>query len=618
MKRAALAILFLAASAILPVPASARDGVITADRWTFVRSFVDPQDQTKTHWQFRLESFDLRTDGVTALKSNSGIFDYVKSSNGAEDDTFAISQRQSIAGRFIMVEYALDTDPDKARYTKQGAALKLNQAADPVSWVPVSLGDSAATISLDSAWNSLRSLYDQNTGNPTGLGAALVSWLLQDFAGLSFLDQLTFASGASRHDFLGANLREIESALRGSGFPLDLSRLLPTGGVDLALNSTPSVTLNGTNLSLAGVSITNNRTASSGPLRLDVYAFRAPYQGGPLPVNTYPLATITLSDSLAAGGHVTNASYDSSVITSLPEGIYYLAVILSDATGRKDYAALPNSLLVGTPVGAGAGEQNMPTQLINLSTRLRVEAGENVGIGGFVISGSGSKRVILRAVGPSLTGFGVTGALSATSIELRNSAGALVSQNTRWQDSQRDEIQASGFPPADPRESAIVATLSAGSYTLIVRGAGGEMGVVLIEMYDLERSSSTLRPINVSTRGRVQSGDNVMIGGFVIGGNRVKRVLVRAVGPSLTRAGVAGALSDPTLVLYDKTGAVLAQNDDWMNSDLRAQISATAFAPTDAKESAIIMSLAPGPYTAVVRSKDGTPGVALVEVYDLD
>ncbi len=611
----ALALALAASGILLPSIAGARDGSILADRWTFVRSFTDSQDRTKTHQQFRKETFVLGTNGTQTLKDDHGVFDYVL--GGADDDSYAVTQRQNAAGRFVIVEYTLDTDPDKASFRKTAAAFKLDLTSDPYAWVTVDSGTSSAGSSLESAWSSLVSVYQQNTGT-SNLGGNLIVWLFNTFAKLSYSDQISFATRAAQFGLTGTQLREIEAALRSSGFPVDLSTLLPAGGVDLALTSIPTIALGTGTVSIGGVNIQNNRTSSSGPIQLDLYAFRAPYRGGPLPPNTYPLASVTLTDPLAAGARITNASFDRALLTTLPEATYYLALVLSDASGRRDHIALGGSVQIGPLVGVSPGEQNMPTQLINLSTRLRVEAGDNVAIGGFVVSGTGSKRVIIRALGPSLTARGVTGTLSAVSMELRNAAGALVAQNSGWTSDQQAEIQATGLPPGDPREAAIVTTLSAGAYTVIVRGVGGEMGVALIEMYDLQRDSTAIRPINVSTRGRVLTGDSVMIGGFVIGGNRTRRVMVRAVGPSLTQSGVSGVLQNPTLELRDRAGALMAQNDDWTTSDQSAAIAASPYKPKSDQESAIIMTLAPGPYTAIVRGVNGSTGVALVEVFDLE
>ena len=227
--------------------------------------------------------------------------------------------------------------------------------------------------------------------------------------------------------------------------------------------------------------------------------------------------------------------------------------------------------------------------------------------------------MIIRALGPSLVANGVQGALNATTLELHDSSGRVVTSNTGWTTSP--DVQAiidTGLQPGSTSESAIIRTLQPGAYTAIVGGVGGAMGVALVEMYDLERSKTTSRPINVSTRGRVLSGDNVMIGGFVIGGNRSRRVIARALGPTLATRGVSGYLSNPQLAIYDSAGGEMAVNDDWRQSDQSAAITASGFQPPNDREPAIIMTLAPGAYTVIVRGIGGATGVGLVEVYDLE
>ncbi len=256
--------------------------------------------------------------------------------------------------------------------------------------------------------------------------------------------------------------------------------------------------------------------------------------------------------------------------------------------------------------GAGAAT------LLNISTRLAVEAGDNVLIGGFIISGTEPKNVIVRAIGPALGNFGIPNFLADPTLELNGNG--LVVTNDNWKDTQESEIEATGLAPTNDLESAIVATLDPGAYTAIVRGVNDGTGVGLVETYDLDPAAGSLA--NISTRGFVNTGDNVMIGGFILGDGDDATVLVRAIGPSLTSFGVAGALQDPTLELRDGSGTLLATNDDWKDSQ-QAEIEATGLAPSDEAESAILAALLPGGYTAIVRGALDTTGVGLVEVYHL-
>jgi hypothetical protein len=174
----------------------------------------------------------------------------------------------------------------------------------------------------------------------------------------------------------------------------------------------------------------------------------------------------------------------------------------------------------------------------------------------------------------------------------------------------------SGISPSDPKESAIVATLQPGSYTAIMSGANGATGIGVVELYDLD-TAAPANPANIATRGFVETGDNVMIGGFIVGGSQNRTVLARGIGPSLTAVGVPNALPDPTLELHDASGTTIASNDDWRSSQ-ETEIAATGIAPADDRESAIISPpLAPGNYTAIIRGKGSDTGVALVEIYQL-
>jgi uncharacterized protein GlcG (DUF336 family) len=262
------------------------------------------------------------------------------------------------------------------------------------------------------------------------------------------------------------------------------------------------------------------------------------------------------------------------------------------------------------------------------------QTGNDVMIGGFIVQGTGPKSVIVRAIGPELTPFGIPNALSDPTLELHNGAGALIASNDNWQttviggiitSNQVSAIQDSGHAPTQPSESAIIATLPPGNYTAIVRGKNNSIGVALVEVYDLNPNTTSVLG-NISTRALVQTGNDVMIGGFIVQGTGPKRVIVRALGPELTPFGIPNALADPTLELHNGAGALIASNDNWQTTVIGGiitsnQVSAiqdSGHAPTQPSESAIIATLPPGNYTAIVRGKNNSIGVALVEVYDLD
>ncbi|MEY2562485.1 MAG: hypothetical protein QOH88_678 [Verrucomicrobiota bacterium] len=266
----------------------------------------------------------------------------------------------------------------------------------------------------------------------------------------------------------------------------------------------------------------------------------------------------------------------------------------------------------GTPAWRPAVAQP-PIVFSNIATRMRVGAGDNAMIGGFIITGNVQKKVIIRGMGPSLSSVGVQGVLSNPVLELFQ-GNTLIASNDDWQQAPNTNEIPNGFAPSNARESVIVTTLSPGNYTAVVRGAGGESGIGIVETYDLT-PSTTSKLGNISTRGFVESGDNAMIGGLILTGGSA-RVIVRAMGPSLRNVGITNPLLDPTLQLINSNGATVAFNDDWQQAPNTNEIP-NGFAPTDQRESVIVQALAAGNYTAVVRGKGSAVGVGLVEVYNL-
>ncbi len=250
----------------------------------------------------------------------------------------------------------------------------------------------------------------------------------------------------------------------------------------------------------------------------------------------------------------------------------------------------------------------------NISSRGMVGTGQNVLIAGFIISGNQPKKVIVRALGPTLSTLGVSGALADPTITIVNSSNVVVDSNDNWRNRQETEIAASGFAPPNDLESAIIATLAPGSYTAVVSGKNSGTGVALVDLYQLDATTSIFG--NLSTRGFVGTGENVLIGGLIIGNGEPPVIVLRAIGPTLSSFGIAQPLQDPTLELRDANGALIAFDNDWKDNTPTG-IKATLLNPTDNRESAIIASLAAGNYTVIVRGNNGTTGVALVEAYRL-
>jgi PKD repeat protein len=284
-------------------------------------------------------------------------------------------------------------------------------------------------------------------------------------------------------------------------------------------------------------------------------------------------------------------------------GNYSVHLTVTDNSGNTALRTLPIS--VTPPQGS----------LLNISTRMLVQTGDNVMIGGFIITGTEPKSVLIRGIGPSLSSF-FSGTLADPTLELYQ-ANTLLATNDNWKTDQQAEIEATGIPPSNDLESAIVRTLTPNNYTAILRGKGDTTGIGAVEAYDLDQSVNS-RLTNISTRGFVETGNNVMIGGLIIGppDGGSATVVVRALGPSLSNVGISGALQDPTLDLVDSDGQVIRSNNNWRDSQ-QADIIATGLQPSDDRESALLQTIAPGSYTAIVRGSGNTAGVALVEVYRL-
>jgi hypothetical protein len=256
--------------------------------------------------------------------------------------------------------------------------------------------------------------------------------------------------------------------------------------------------------------------------------------------------------------------------------------------------------------------------LLNLSTRMLVGTGDNVGIGGFIVAGSDPKPVLLRAIGPSLAQFGVPNPLADPVLELHGPGAFATITNNNWRDTQAAEIQATGIPPTNDFESAIVATLDPGAYSAVVRGNNNTSGVALIEAYDLDQEALS-NLANISTRAFVNTGDNIVIAGFTLSNSDGDegRVVARGIGPSLAAVGVSNALANPTLELRDGNGALLIANDDWQDDPAQAaELTAAGLAPTNNFESGVAATLPPGLYTVLLRGLNNGTGVGLVEVYD--
>lgn len=392
-------------------------------------------------------------------------------------------------------------------------------------------------------------------------------------------------------------------------------------------------------LQTPGQDVTGTPSQIQGALRANLFVGTATTNMGTVPctMDVSAVAPLTvrfdLTISLSSQGGVTGTGTASSCGVAVPVSVTGTCAT-DKCTLRVTGTNLPEFFWegTGTPTHTGftaawtakgfgvsrtgsgvivAPKAVAPAHLGNISTRLNSQTGDNVLIGGFIITGSQPKKVIVRAIGPSLP---LAGKLSDPKLELYDVTGATLASNDNWRDSSNKQaIIDSTVPPSNDKESAIVTSLSPGAYTAIVSGVSDTSGIALVEVYDLDPTADS-KLANISTRGLVQTGDNVLIGGFIVLGTEAQKIIVRAIGPSLP---MANKLSNPSLALHDPNGGLLAMNDDWV-SEHAAEIMATKVQPSNPNESAIVATLLPGPYTAIVRGANGTAGVAVVEVYGLN
>jgi len=321
----------------------------------------------------------------------------------------------------------------------------------------------------------------------------------------------------------------------------------------------------------------------------------------------------------AVGG---NNTYSSTPFTPTAAGTYnWTASYSGDANNPPTTTACgdPNESVTVNPVPTPTPSPTATPLALNLSTRMNVGTGNNVGIGGFIISGTAAKHVIVRGIGPSLTkfGFAATDVLADPALELRGPGAFGTITNNNWRDSQEAQIKADGLAPTNDLESAIDATLPPGAYTVIVKGNTNGTGVALFEVYDLDTAAAS-RLANLSTRALVGTGGNVVIAGFVLGSNVGNdRIVVRGLGPSLSAFGISNPLADPTLELRDENGVLIFANNDWQdNASQAAQITTAGLAPSNTKEAAIAASLPVGLYTVILSGAGTSTGIGIVEVYD--
>lgn len=332
--------------------------------------------------------------------------------------------------------------------------------------------------------------------------------------------------------------------------------------------------------------------------------------------------TLDGSDPRLLGGEVApNATLTTSTLTVPANSNVHVRSYRADRRGT--FPGSPWSAAVGTEISSPLTPR---ARLVNLSSRAVVGTGDNALIAGVVVADTESKRYLSRAIGPGLAAFGAVGAIVDPQLSIFSSSGVELFRNNGWETGRNATTlpayarSAGAFPlSTGSRDSALADEIAAGAYTLQVTSSSNQSGIGLAELYELDANGRT---VNLSTRARVRAGDGVLIGGFVVQGPAYKRMLIRAVGPTLSTFGLSGTLADPVLTLYSGSTTV-ASNDRWHADTYAAAVASAsktvgAFALADnSEDAALLVTLPPGAYTVEVKGKNNTEGVALLEIYEL-
>jgi uncharacterized protein YkwD len=522
------------------------------------------------------------------------------------------------------IRLAAATDPDvRAAYNAFGVNLVLMQAqfALILPAPPLSMNATLMTAARAHSQNMLQNNYQGHSGPDGSLTTRLAS----------------YTSGANGWS-IGENVYAYSKSVWYGhvGFEVDWGGTVATGGMQSPPGHRQNI--HSTAFREVGIGVVNGSNGGSGGVGPQLVTQDFGATGGLLPFVTGVAyrdlnhngfydpgegvggVTVTISNvnsyavTAASGGYSVPVPGSGSYIVTFSGGSAPMSqqgVTISNAQNVKaDYVVTGSATPTPTPTPTATPSPGAP-KLANISTRAVVGTGANVLIGGFIVTGTQSKQVIVRGIGPSLS---LRGKLLDPTLELHDATGALIAANDNWgQSTNSAAIASSGVAPTNPSESAILMSLAPGSYTAVLSGANQTTGTAVVEVYDLD-SAADSKLANISTRAFVQTLDDVLIGGLIVVGQSAADVIVRAVGPSLT---MPGAMADPTLELHDASGTLLASNDDWRSTQQTAIIN-TGVAPTRDAESAIVTSLAPGSYTAIVRGANGTTGVAVVEFYQLN
>ena len=386
----------------------------------------------------------------------------------------------------------------------------------------------------------------------------------------------------------------------------------------------------------ASIAVSGTFSANQGDLFSGAYNFAADLNlTTPVTYTLTGMATVlgvpvefTTNGTLMPGLHQYQGTFQAPIAFPAADSGDFSATLVLDFGSAGAIATAPGTLnltidQVDVKLDPIPASVQGPSLSQNISTRANVGTGDDVVIGGFIITGTNPKMVVLRGIGPSLGVSGVTGLLADPFIELHDSSGAVIASNDNWmQLSSTDQTTLSdnNLTPPDETESALVETLDPGAYTVILSGVNNTTGVGLVEAYDIDGGTPASKLANISTRGFVETDQNVMIGGFILGGGGggFSTVIVRGIGPSLVSKGITDALADPVVDLHNANGDIIDSNDNWMDNPNMQMVIDAGLAPADPNEAALYEILPAGSYTAVLSGVGATTGVGLVESYNID
>ena len=486
----------------------------------------------------------------------------------------------TVAGQTVTVSQ----DINACRYTLSPTSQSIGSGGGP--------GNFSVTTTSDCAWTATSNAGWVTISGGSGPGNGTVDyWVIENKSGLSRTATIKLADKSFTIVQSSGPTASPTPTATATATPTATATIAPTPAATATATPTPTVTPSATATATATIAPSPAPTAT------------ATATANPSPTST---ATATIAPSPVPTASAT--STPTATPTSTPA---------ATATATANPSPTSTATATATPTSTPSIAPALPSQPLNIATRGHVSSGDNAMIGGFIISGSAPKKVVIRAIGPSLQD-NLAGELADPVLQLRGPDGALILENDNWKDDpgQAAEIAANKLAPSHELESALVTTLAPGNYTAAVTGKNGGAGIGLVEVYDLSQEGNA-RLVNISTRGVVSSAENVLIGGFILGGaNGSAKVLIRAIGPSLASAGVNTSLADPVLELRDGNGVLLLANDNWKDQQ-RSAIEQTGIPPNDPLESAILADLAPGSYTAILAGRDGSSGVALIEIYNL-